>query len=62
MQTCCMNMKKKVFQRKQLCEICEPGTHYLPYYPVLKENQETSKVRIVFDGSSKYKGEPTVNK
>ena len=61
MQTFCMNMKKKVFQRKQLCEICEPGTHYFPYHPVLKENQATSKVRIVFDGSSKYEGEPSVN-
>ena len=51
MQTFSMNMKKKVFQRKQLC----------PYHPVLKENQETSKVRMVFDGSPKYEGEPSVN-
>ena len=42
-------------------EICEPGTsHYLPQPPVVKENRETSKVRIVFDGSSKYKGEPSI--
>ena len=43
-------------------EICEPGTsHYLPQGPVVKENWETSKVKIVFDGSSKYKGEPSIN-
>ena len=43
-------------------EICEPGkAHYLRHHPVVKENRETSKVRIVFDGSSKYKGEPSVN-
>ena len=43
-------------------EICEPGTsHYLPQPPVVKENRETSKVRIVFDGSSKYKGELSIN-
>ena len=27
----------------------------------MKENRETSKVRIGFDGSSKYKGEPSIN-
>ena len=43
-------------------EICEPGTsHYLPHRQVVKENRETLKVRIVFDGSSKYKGEPSIN-
>ena len=43
-------------------EICESGNeHYLPHRPVVKENQETSKVRIVFDGSSKYTSEPSIN-
>ena len=27
----------------------------------MKENRKTSKVTIVFDGSSKYKGEPSIN-
>ena len=35
--------------------------HYLRHRPVVKEIRETSKVRIVFDGSSKYKGEPSIN-
>ena len=44
-------------------EICQPGnSHYLPHSPVAKDNRETSKVSIVFDGSSKYKGEPSINK
>ena len=34
---------------------------YLPHHPVVKENRETSKVRIVFAGSSKYTGEPSIN-
>ena len=43
-------------------EICEPGNaHYLPHRPIVKENRETSKVRIVFDGSSKYTSEPSIN-
>ena len=37
-------------------EVCEPGTsHYLPHRAVIKENHNTSKLRIVFDGSSKQK-------
>ena len=35
--------------------------HYLLHRPVVKEIRETSKVRIVFDGSSKYKGELSIN-
>ena len=35
-------------------EVCEPGTsHYLPHRAVVKENRNTSKVRIAFNGSSK---------
>ena len=37
-------------------EVCEKGTsHYLPYRTVIKENRDTSKVRIFFNGSSKQK-------
>ena len=39
---------------KKVNEVCEPGTsHYLPHPAVIKENGDTSKVRIVFDESSK---------
>ena len=44
-------------------EICEPGTsHYLPRRPNVKENRETSKVKIAFDGSLKYKSELSIYK
>ena len=43
-------------------KVCEPGTsHYLPHQAVIKENRDTSKVRIVFDGSSKQKDQPNLN-
>ena len=43
-------------------EVCEPGaSHYLPHQAVIKENRDTSKVRIVFDGSSKQKDQPAFN-
>ena len=35
--------------------------HYLPHRPVVKENREISKVRILFDASSKYEGKPSIN-
>ena len=34
--------------------------HYLPHRPVIKDDRVTSKVRIVFDASSKIEG-PSVN-
>ena len=47
---------------EKVIEVCEPGTsHYLPHRAVIKENRDTSKVRIVFDGSSKQKGQPALN-
>ena len=43
-------------------EVFEPGTsHYFPHWVVIKENRDTCKVRIVIDGSSKQKDQPTLN-
>ena len=40
----------------------DPGmVHYLPHRAVIREDKETSKVRIVFDASSKSKNEPSLN-
>ena len=39
----------------------EPGlTTYLPHRPVVKTNQTTTKIRIVYDGSAKTK-RPSLN-
>ena len=43
-------------------KVCEPGTsHCLPHRAAIKENGDTSKVRIAFDGSLKQKDQPALN-
>ena len=42
--------------------IAEPGeVHYLPHCAIVKSKKETSKIRIVFDGSSYLKNELSIN-
>ena len=36
-------------------------THYLPHRPVVKENRQTTKVRMVFDASCKGKSKQSLN-
>ena len=56
----CEYEKEGIIEKRT--KICEPGNaHNLPHRPVLKENRKTSKVRRVFDGSSKYTSEPSIN-
>ena len=42
--------------------IAEPGgVLYLPHHAIVKNKKETSKIRIVFDGSSYLKNELSIN-
>ena len=52
--------KKRIIEKVN--EGCQPGTsHYLPHQAVIKENRDTSKVGIIFNGSSKEKDQPALN-
>lgn len=43
-------------------EISKPGSvHYLPHQAIVKQNRQTTKLRIVFDAASKWKNEISLN-
>ena len=43
-------------------EILKPGmTHYIPHIGVVKQERQTTKLRIVYDASSKVQGEVSLN-
>ena len=47
---------------EKIDHIAEPGgVHYLPHRAIVKSGKETSKIRIVFDGSSYLKNELSIN-
>ena len=47
---------------EKIDHIAEPGgVHYLPHRAIVKSEKETSKIRIVFDGSSYLKNELSIN-
>ena len=59
----------KDYLKEDIVEIVPPSevivlpgfAHYLPHTAVVKENRETTKVRIVFDGSAHNTNEPSIN-
>ena len=42
------------------CETTQGGVHYIPHHPVIREDKQTSKTRIVYNASSKREG-PSLN-
>jgi len=55
------------YEEDGIIEKCEPTTdknqivRYIPHHGVVKEQAESTKLRIVFDASSKNKGECSIN-
>ena len=51
-----------IIEKVPLNENVEPGTiHCLPHRTVVKSERETTKVRVVFDASSKQSDKPSLN-
>ena len=41
---------------------CKPNVHYMPYHGVIRQESQTTKLRIVYNGSARaYGNEPSVN-
>ena len=36
-------------------------THYLPHHPVIRQDKETTKLRVVFDDSCSFAKNPSLN-
>eukprot|EP00112_Aurelia_sp_Birch-Aquarium-sp1_P000702 Seg1067.15 transcript_id=Seg1067.15/GoldUCD/mRNA.D3Y31 product="hypothetical protein" protein_id=Seg1067.15/GoldUCD/D3Y31 len=47
----CEGVVERVADQKEIKE----GNHHLPHHPVIRESAETTKLRVVFDASSKTK-------
>ena len=67
--TVLLKMHNDIFLNQMKLGIIEPANenvspgkfHYIPHHPVVGEDKNTSKVRIVFDASAKSNG-PSLNK
>ena len=58
----CEQLEQGIVEHVDVAELKEPGTvHYLPHREVLRTDRATTKLRVVYDGSSKQPGELSLN-
>ena len=58
----CEQLEQGIVEHVDLAELKEPGTvHYLPHREVLRSDQATTKLEVVYDGSSKQPRELSLN-
>ena len=50
------NANKGYIQKLQPGEVDEGPSWYLLHFPVVREDKETTKVRIVYDSAARYEG------
>ncbi|KAK3704311.1 hypothetical protein QZH41_007495 [Actinostola sp. cb2023] len=50
------NIKKGYIQKVEPHEEDTKPSWYLPHFPVVREEKQTTKVRIVYDSAAKYEG------
>ena len=50
------NIEKGYIRKVDPVELGAEPAYYLPHFPVIREDKETTKVRIVFDSKAKYEG------
>lgn len=50
------NVAKGYIRKLEPGEIDDAPSWYLPHFPVVREDKETSKVRIVYDSAARYGG------
>ena len=54
----CEQLEQGIVEHVDVTELTQTGTvHYLPHMEVLRTDRTTTKLRVVYDGSSKQPGE-----
>ena len=55
-------LEQGILEHVDVAELKEPGTvHYLPHREVLRTDRATTKLRVLYDGSSKQPRELSLN-
>ena len=50
------NVAKGYFRKVEPSEVDDGASWYLPHFPVVREDKQTTKVRIVYDSAARYGG------